>query len=195
MFLTARPRAFRPADPRGGPRVAPRAGLTQIELLVVVAILIVLMAIIVPVFAKVRRSARSVSCLAQLHQVATAFQQYAADNDGRLPDPLAGDASWEAVLLRYLPSADVYRCPADEELKHLLGTSYDWRDTGDPTTTLAGGYLSDGRPDTVLVFDTLPNWHAEGRMNAAMVDGSTASMDATACITDLMTALRPAKGP
>ena len=175
---------------RGGKRRWGRRGFTQIELLVVVGILVVLLAILLPVFGKVRRSARSVNCLSNLHQIAMAFEQYATNNGGRLPDPLAADVSWEETLLPYVQTPEVYRCPADNELAETLGTSYDWRDTGDPATTLAGASIAIAKSNTVLVFDALPNWHAEGKMNAALIDGSTALMDVTECLTNVMTPLR-----
>jgi prepilin-type processing-associated H-X9-DG protein len=178
------------------PTGAPRArGFSQVELLVIVLIIAVMLALLVPVFAKVRRSAQSVNCISNLRQIALGFQQYASDSGGRLPDPPAVNMSWEAVVLKFVGDAEVYRCPADDELVASIGSSYDWRDTGDPTTTLAGHFITDSKiPNPVLVYDCLPDWHAKGRMNVAFLDGSAASMDTQACLTDLMTPLRSASG-
>jgi prepilin-type N-terminal cleavage/methylation domain-containing protein len=178
---------------RGG-----RAAFTLLELLVVTGIIAVLVALLVPAFVKVRQQARAARCVANLHQLALAFQQYAMANSGRMPDPLAVDATWEAVLTPYLSAVpDAFTCPEDHELVESLGSSYDWRDTGDPATTLAGRSFTDTRiPNPVLVFDSLPDWHAEGRMNCARLDGSTESMDSQLCIKDIMTPLRgAAAGP
>jgi type II secretory pathway pseudopilin PulG len=165
-------------------------GFTQLELLVVVGILVILLAILLPVIAKVRASARSVNCIASLRQISLGFQRFAVDHGGRLPDPPAMDKPWETILLPYVGGATVYRCPADDELAASLGSSYDWRDTGDPATTLAGAQLGDAQGDTVIVYDSLPGWHAAGRMNAARGDGSTVSMDANECLTNLMAPIR-----
>jgi prepilin-type N-terminal cleavage/methylation domain-containing protein len=165
---------------------------TLLELLVVTLIIGVLAALLIPAIANVRRHARSAQCLSNLHQLAVGFQQYAFASNGRLPDPLAADLSWETTLSPYVSGgANAFACPADDELAASLGSSYDWRDTGDPATTLAGRSFTDTRiPNPVLVFDALPDWHKEGKMNAAHLDGSAESMDTQACITNLMTPLR-----
>jgi prepilin-type processing-associated H-X9-DG protein len=178
------------------PGGAPRArGFSQLELLVVVLIVAVLLALLVPVVAKVRRSARSVNCLSNLRQTALGFQQYASDNGGRLPDPPAVNLSWEAVILKYVGDPEVYKCPGDDELAPSIGSSYDWRDTGDPATTFAGRFITDSKlPNPVLVYDCLPDWHAKGKMNAAFVDGSASPMETRVCLTDLMTPIRGPSG-
>jgi type II secretory pathway pseudopilin PulG len=159
-------------------------------MLVALGILAILVALLLPVIGRMRSSSRSVRCASNLHQIVMGFQHYAINNGGRLPEPLAIDLSWERVLRPYLPSADVYRCPADNEIAASLGSSYDWRDTGDALTTLAGAAITDARPETVLVYDSLPNWHAPGKMNAARLDGSATLMSTRDCLGDVMTPLR-----
>lgn len=161
-------------------------GFSLLELLVVIAIIVVLAGLLLPAIAQVRRSARTVECLSNLRQIASGFHHYASENDGRLPDPPAAQISWELALLRYVGSPEVYKCPADDEFADLMGSSYDWRDTGDPATSLAGRSLSDASSDTVLTYDSLPDWHAVGKMNAARVDGSAASMNSQECLANLM---------
>ena len=180
-------------QPRRLPRR--RGAFTLIELLVVIAILAVLSALVFTTVKAVIRSAQSVRCISNLRQIAIGFRQYAALNDGRLPDPPAVDKSWEEVLRPYLDTTTVYKCPADNELAESIGASYDWRDTGNPATTLAGRLIYEAQGGSVLVHDALPNWHSPGRMNAARVDGSVLQMDAQECITDLMTPIRSACPP
>jgi prepilin-type N-terminal cleavage/methylation domain-containing protein len=167
-----------------------RRAFTLVELLVVIAILAVLSVLTVTTINKAIRSAHSVRCLSNLRQIAIGFRHYATLNDGRLPDPPALDKSWEEVLQPYLNTKVNYTCPADDELGESLGTSYDWRDTGDPATTLAGRTIYEAKGETVLTYDALPNWHASRKMNAVCVDGSARAMDAWECITNLMTPLR-----
>lgn len=58
---------------------------TLIELLVVIAIIAILAAILFPVFAKAKEAAKKTQGLAQMKQIGTAAQIYAADYDDGLP--------------------------------------------------------------------------------------------------------------
>ena len=60
-------------------------GFTLIELLVVAAIVALLAAVLLPVFAKVRERGRQVACLSNLRQLGLATFQYAQDFDDRYP--------------------------------------------------------------------------------------------------------------
>src|SRR5437763_11022841 len=62
------------------------SGFTLIELLVVIAIISVLAAILFPVFAKARASARKTTGLSNLKQIGAALLMYTADYDGDLPN-------------------------------------------------------------------------------------------------------------
>ena len=172
---------------------APRRGFTYTELLVSIGIIGLLTAVLVPLVGRSRASAQSVTCLSHLRQIGAGFVQYAADNDQRLPDPFEVQISWEELLRKYLPDKGVFRCPADDELFPSVGSSYDWRDTGRPETTLAGRPMTDtSRPDPVLAFEALPGWHVRGRMNAVTLSGAGASMDQEVCLEDLQQPIRPA---
>jgi len=59
----------------------PRAGLTLIELLVVIAVISILAAILFPVFAAARSSARRIVCTSNLRQLCLALQLYKQDYD------------------------------------------------------------------------------------------------------------------
>jgi len=59
----------------------PRVGFTLIELLVVIAIIAILAAILFPVFAQARETARKASCQSNLKQIGTAWMMYTQDND------------------------------------------------------------------------------------------------------------------
>jgi hypothetical protein len=145
-----------------------------------------------PVIAGGRSSAQSAQCLAHLRQVAGGLQLYASEHDNRFPHPFASQTSWEQLLRGYVKDRGLFRCPADGELFELVGSSFDWRDTGMPETTLAGKLVADtSRADCVLAFEALPQWHARGRMNAALLNGATVSMEQDRCLGDIQSPIRP----
>jgi prepilin-type N-terminal cleavage/methylation domain-containing protein/prepilin-type processing-associated H-X9-DG protein len=62
-----------------------RRGFTLIELLVVIAVIVILAAILLPVFAQARDAAQRANCISNLKQIALAHQMYVQDNDETLP--------------------------------------------------------------------------------------------------------------
>jgi len=62
-----------------------KRAFTLIELLVVIAIIAILAAILFPVFARARESARRSSCLSNLKQISLGMMMYSQDYDERLP--------------------------------------------------------------------------------------------------------------
>jgi len=62
-----------------------RKAFTLIELLVVIAIISILAAILFPVFARARESARRASCTSNLKQIALGMMMYSQDYDETLP--------------------------------------------------------------------------------------------------------------
>lgn len=159
--------------------------------MVCTAIIIVLISLTAAMISQSRSAAQSAVCLSRLRMIASAFSQYARDNDDRFPDPAELQQSWEKCLSGYLPGAPSFECPSDREIFPAVGSSYDWRDTADPSTTLAGRLLSDcRRQNAVLAFESLPGWHGRNTMNAALFDGSAASMFPDACLSDLRMAIR-----
>ena len=112
--------------------VAKSQGFTLIELLVVIAIIAILAAILFPVFAQARESARQTACASNLRQIGIAFSLYRTDYDERFPDrrdlkgTLAGGykpwTTWPAsdprggwaavVLMPYIKNRDLFVCPS-----------------------------------------------------------------------------------
>ena len=62
-----------------------KKAFTLIELLVVIAIIAILAAILFPVFAQAKKSAKAIVTVSNLKQVGTAFKMYVADNDDNYP--------------------------------------------------------------------------------------------------------------
>src|SRR5687768_11044218 len=70
----------------GGSRMSvSKRAFTLIELLVVIAIIAILAAILFPVFAQARESARKTSCLSNMKQIVTATLMYTQDYDENFP--------------------------------------------------------------------------------------------------------------
>jgi type II secretory pathway pseudopilin PulG len=88
-----------------------RGGFTVMELLVVIAVLILLAALLLPVFARVREQARQVTCIAHLHQLGLAHRLYTQEYDDTLPFwYLAGPRNQLQVWTDFL--RPYYRDPA-----------------------------------------------------------------------------------
>ena len=82
-----------------------RRGLTLIELVVVIAIIMSLMAVSLPAIRRVRREARAVICQSNLRQWGTIWDVHTTDNGGRflqrlaLPAPVRDKVEWAIVTL------------------------------------------------------------------------------------------------
>jgi prepilin-type N-terminal cleavage/methylation domain-containing protein/prepilin-type processing-associated H-X9-DG protein len=113
-----------------------KTGFTLIELLVVIAIIAILAAMLFPVFARARESARKIQCLSNVKNIAMAVQMYLTDYDRFPPSEhrtevndwftnLNGGSSclrnplmsnpylrWPVVFEEYIKNRDVWRCPS-----------------------------------------------------------------------------------
>ncbi len=121
-----------------------RKGFTLIELLVVIAIIGILAAMVFPVFARARESARKAVCLSNVKNIALAIQMYLADNNDTLmpaqeqrqevveyfqaldPDcERMGQANpylrAPVILDEYIKNRDVWRCPSAKVLNGATG--------------------------------------------------------------------------
>jgi prepilin-type N-terminal cleavage/methylation domain-containing protein/prepilin-type processing-associated H-X9-DG protein len=117
-----------------------RKGFTLIELLVVIAIIGILAAMLFPVFARARESARKTQCLANVKNIAMAIQIYLTDYDRFPPDETNAEIiqwfkdttaaahscggqgfraswanpyiRWPVILDEYTKSREVWSCPS-----------------------------------------------------------------------------------
>ncbi len=99
-------------------RKGTRRGFTLIELLVVIAIIAILAAILFPVFAQARESARKTSCQNNLKQWATAWSMYVQDYDETtVPIRTGGIGTsaflWNVILQPYIKNTGVQTCPSN----------------------------------------------------------------------------------
>jgi prepilin-type N-terminal cleavage/methylation domain-containing protein/prepilin-type processing-associated H-X9-DG protein len=100
-------------------------GFTLIELLVVIAIIAILAAILFPVFAQARETARKTQCLSNGRQIGTALMMYVQDYDELYPYTewsqkiMITPATWRAglkpgwLLEPYHKNGQIWRCPSD----------------------------------------------------------------------------------
>ena len=89
-------------------------GFTLIELLVVIAIIAILAAILFPVFAQARESARQTTCVSNTKQLVTALTMYASDYDGMsCPCRRGRGEPWSDNMLAYSNNKQICRCPND----------------------------------------------------------------------------------
>jgi prepilin-type N-terminal cleavage/methylation domain-containing protein/prepilin-type processing-associated H-X9-DG protein len=119
-----------------------RAGFTLIELLVVVGVLLVLVALLMPAFAKARRQARLVGCLANLRELHESFRAYVRYND-QYPE---FDPEYHGIWLRSLrpgsPALDHARlCPEAAEPSYGWGSATTAWGPYDPDRTI-GKWMS-----------------------------------------------------
>ena len=88
---------------------------TLIELLVVIAIIAILAAILFPVFAQAKQSAKKTQDLSNCRQLGIAVMMYANDFDDRYPlqsFPIP-ENTWTIHLDPYVKSRGIFRSPAD----------------------------------------------------------------------------------
>lgn len=106
-----------------------RRGFTLIELLVVVAIIAILAAILLPVFAQAREQAKKSRCLSNMRQLGFAFMTYAQDNNDKIPSSYNelgtgkwlgatqtanNRLTWDVAIFNYArKSPGLFRCPSD----------------------------------------------------------------------------------
>ena len=140
-----------------------RTAFTLIELLVVIAIISILAAILFPVFGKAKSNAQQTSCLANLKQLAAAWQAYADDSAGRacisyyysanyeyawdvvLDSSESPPASKLGLLGPYTRSGKINQCPSfKEEPSGRPFTGYAYN------ATYIGGDINAGKPPCLL---------------------------------------------
>jgi prepilin-type N-terminal cleavage/methylation domain-containing protein len=171
-------------------RPAPgRRAFTLLELLVVIGIAGILFTICAVALAKARQGRSQAVCATNLHNIGIAFASYCADYQDFFPAPTP-TLQWEDLLREYIHRS-TFRCPADQELFDSLGSSYDWRDTGNPATTLAGvPRMRVLRGELSLAYDVLPGWHDRDQIQVLHVNSSVDLISQDEFFADLQRAVQ-----
>ena len=102
-----------------------KAGFTLVEMLVVIGIIVVLVAILFPVFTSARQKATMTQCRTKMHQLVMALKDYKRDHHRYPPQPYHDDTlgmyigGFSALYPDYTDSWDALICPSDRTIEHL----------------------------------------------------------------------------
>jgi prepilin-type N-terminal cleavage/methylation domain-containing protein len=183
------------------PYTSRRRGFTLAEMLVSIGVLTILIGLVMALTHLLRGGASQVRCLYNLTQIRTALVTYVQDY--RIyPDPdslkTSPTMTWEGVLANaglIGRDPDIFRCPADNIMYPTVNSSYDWRDTGNAATTLAGHPFGDTqRENFALAYDVGIGFHAKGKVNVVKLDGSALAMDQSTYFNDMVLPVRDGAG-
>jgi prepilin-type N-terminal cleavage/methylation domain-containing protein len=126
-----------------------RKGFTLIELLVVIAIIALLMSILMPALQRVRKQARSVTCLTKLKQWGVFFAMYADDYNGKFMRGFTASPAnrWVYALGDYYKWNDEFTCCPNAMKPWVdengINTGAEGHASG-VGATMAWGYMSQG---------------------------------------------------
>lgn len=144
--------------PQGpGPYNPPKANTTAIVVLVLVvaglilvAVMAVMAAVLFPVFARARESARATSCMSNVQHLSTAMQAYQSEWDGIFP--LADN--WNASIEPFVKNTSAWHCPADKSGKPSYAMNR--KLSGLPQTVVPA------TPGLIMFFDSKPGKNQAG---------------------------------
>lgn len=164
------------------------------------AVVLVLPAILFPVFARARDAARKTSCQSNLRELALSTQMYSGDYDGMFPSSalVAGSPSWSSgnfktfgagapnsrswsdALAKYIKHKGSLKCPSDSQSAAGM-SSYFWKAAVD--RAWYGGARKEGNypnPNATVLLYEHNGWHwgqeSQGlsngvTINCAFMDG------------------------
>lgn len=129
---------------------SPAAGYTLVELLVVIAIIMIMAAMLFPVWELAAKSAEAASCLSHIRSIAFAAKMYCDDFDDRLlPARTSGGppgyfgVGWGRILSAYMSNRSLLICPTDPNPTVAIGTFGIPRSYGiNEDLCMVGGYDS-----------------------------------------------------
>lgn len=157
-------------------------GFTLVEVLVVIAIIIILAAILLPVYEAATRRAEATSCLSNIRHLGMAAALYSDDYDDRIPParisggpPGTFGTGWPTLLAGYMRNEMILACPADPNPTVTAGTAGPTCSYGiNYDLTLVGGYNNsslrrcevDDETSTILFFEIHSSLRSLGMFHA-----------------------------
>ena len=138
-----------------------RSGLTLIEVLIVTAILILLVVLLLPAFAKAHGRSSRITCVNNLKQVGLSFRIYAGDHHDRYPmnistndETVVNEATpvyqYLKLISNELGTPKVAICPDDKKRK----VAEDFTGFGNSNSSyFIGLYANENLPQTMLAGD------------------------------------------
>ena len=154
-----------------------RRAFTLIEVLIVIGIMVILAAILFPLFSSARANGYKVHCLANVRQLLQATNMYTSDYDRRLVPArvYAGGPdlgkTWCVLLQPYMQDTRLVVCPVDQQpqvvpnstdLAHSYGINYDLTFVGGGTQLSWSMAAVPRTADLVLFFDMKSTAQAMG---------------------------------
>jgi prepilin-type N-terminal cleavage/methylation domain-containing protein/prepilin-type processing-associated H-X9-DG protein len=156
-------------------------GFTLVELLVVMAVIAILLSVLLPAITRVRASAQTTKCIANLSQIGKAHLAYVAQNDGMLvpPETMSGPRNSDNITRETWSTALVvagflgaYPEVTDMNAQPIRGTVFDCPAS---TPEVDSAFGSNGDP--YAAYPTSPvdalsqrGWRAQSRANQRVVD-------------------------
>lgn len=154
-------------------------GFTLIELLTVIAIIAVLAAILMPVFARVKETARQATCMSNMHELYLKASLYKQDNADKMPPLLLGvpenpdGTPWTGsgapvdpklmqrsyLYPKYVQNIETFRCP-NNSVGGVATTAASYAPTSAFTGPVVNGHgvtidgLPEGAPISFYSFDS-----------------------------------------
>ncbi len=158
-------------------------GFTLVEMAVLVAVIGIIAAILLPVFASVRENGRRTACLSNERQVGMAMMLYVADNGETFPSGKISPCDcWVSQVRPYVRDDALFRCPSDRSdlpsgdatlvVSYGMNKGLGWTRSAS-TIGMAGQGLSDltASARTVLFFE-VENSGVTPTNAPHMIDGS-----------------------
>lgn len=156
-----------------------KRGFTMTEMLVVLGIIAVIAGIGTPVTVHLVNEARRSACLTNLSGIGGALDNYLRDHGGRLPVMEPGRRSkkgepqvMDVVLMPYVGSEKLFRCPSGVHEFNKTGCSYFWNSALNGSMVRDASFLGmRNSPESIPLVTDKEAWHA-GKTNILYADGS-----------------------
>lgn len=141
-----------------------RRGFTFLEVVCSLALILLVLGVLLPVFLRGKETARRAQCASNLQQLASAVHLYAQDHDGRFPPE---DHHW-APVMPYVKNSQIFTCdsePRSERERWRSGIAVNGPDGNTvelySSYQYRGGLANDDTASTPLAMDWDP-WHHAG---------------------------------